>query len=104
MTNRVINIFAFSILTLLWLAFGAALLFNRELLDTVWQSFRSWPLVIQIVVGLLVLPVTLGLWIWQTSWPLWLRLILVLGLAGVTIYLFFPKKTHSQPESSSPKT
>jgi hypothetical protein len=103
MTNRVINIFAFSVLTLLWLAFGAALLFNRELLDTVWQSFRSWPLIIQIVVGLLVLPVTLGLWIWQTSWPLWLRLILVVGLGWVTIFLFFPRNPRSQAEASSKK-
>ena len=104
MTNRVVNIFAFSVLTLLWLAFGAALLFNRELLDAVWQSFRSWPLVIQIVVGLLVLPVALGLWIWQTSWPIWLRLILVVGLGLITIYVFSPWKTRSQPEVSSPKS
>lgn len=101
MTNRVINIFAFAVLTLLWLAFFAALLFNRELLDTMWQSFRSWPLVIQIVVGLVVLPVTLALWIWQTSWPLWLRLILVVGLGLVTIYIFFPRMTRSQEEASS---
>ena len=104
MTNRVINIFAFSVLTLLWIAFGAALLFNRELLDAVWQSVRSWPLVIQIVVGLLVLPVALGLWIWQTSWPIWLRLILVVGLGLITIYMFFPRKTRSQVEVSSPKS
>jgi len=100
----VITIFAFTILTLLWIAFGAALLFNRELLDTVWQSFRSWPLVIQIVVGLLVLPVALGLWIWQISWPIWLRLILVVGLGWVSIYLFWPRKTRSQAEASSLKS
>jgi len=104
MTNRVITIFAFTVLTLLWIAFAAALLFNREMLDSVWQSFRSWPLVIQIVVGLLILPVALGLWIWETSWPIWLRLILVVGLGWVTIYLFWPRKTRSQPEVSSPKS
>jgi len=104
MTNRVINIFAFTVLTLLWIAFAAALLFNRGLLDTVWQSFRSWPLVIQIVVGLLVLPVALGLWIWETTLALWLRLILVVGLGMVTIYVFFPWKTRSQPEVSSEKS
>ncbi len=103
MTNRIINIFAFAVLTLLWLAFGAVLLLNRDLLDTVWQSFRSWPLVVQIVVGLLVLPVILGLWIWETSWPLLLRLILVLGLAWVTVYTFFPRKTSSQPAGSPAK-
>ena len=70
MSNRVIPILAFSILALLWLAFGAALLFNRELLDTAWQTFRAWALVLQILVGLAVLPVMLGLWIWETTWPL----------------------------------
>jgi uncharacterized membrane protein len=104
MTNRAITIFAFTVLTLLWIAFAAALLFNREMLDTVWQSFRSWPLIIQIVVGLLVLPVTLGLWIWQTSWSIWLSLILVIGLGIATIYVFFPWKTRSQPEASSEKS
>jgi hypothetical protein len=100
MRDRIISIFAFAVLTLLWLGFGAALLFNQNLLDTTWQSFRSWPLLIQLVVGLLVLPVVLGLWIWETSWPLLLRLLLVLGLAWVTVYTFFPRKTPGQPQAS----
>ena len=103
MTNRIINIFAFAVLTLLWLAFATALLTNRDLLDTTWQSFRSWPLIIQLVVGLLVLPVTLGLWIWETSWSLWLRLILLAGLAWVTVYTFFPWKTPSRPAAAPVK-
>jgi hypothetical protein len=103
MKNRVINIFAFTILALLWIAFAAALLFNREMLDSAWQTFRSWPLVLQIVVGLLVLPVALGLWIWETTWSVWLRLILVVSLGWITIYLFWPRKTRSQPETSSEK-
>jgi hypothetical protein len=104
MTNRIINIFAFAVLTLLWLAFAAALLFNRDLLDTSWQTFRSWPLIIQLVVGLLVLPVAIGLWIWETSWPLLLRLILVAGLAWMTVYTFFPWKTPSQLAASPAKS
>jgi hypothetical protein len=89
--NQIINISAFAILTLLWLGFGAALLFHRELLDKVWQSFRRLPLVIQIGLSLLLLPVVLGLWIWNAKWPLWLRLVLVIGLAWVTITTFFPQ-------------
>jgi hypothetical protein len=50
------------------------------------------PFIVQALVGLLVLPVALGLWIWETSWPLWLRLLLVIGLGWVTIYTFFPRK------------
>lgn len=103
MRDRIINIIAFSVLTALWLAFTAALLVNPALLDTVWQSFRSWSLILQILVGLLALPVIAGLWIWETSWPLLVRLILVAGLAWVTIYTFFPRKTTGQPEMSPAK-
>jgi hypothetical protein len=49
--------------------------------------------VAQILVGLLLLPLMLGLWIWQAPWPLWIRLILVIGLGFATIYTFFPKQS-----------
>jgi hypothetical protein len=91
--NKIINIAAFAILTLLWLAFGAALIFNRAILDTVWLSFRSLPLLAQVGAGLLVLPVALGLWVWEASWPLWPRLILVIVLGVATIYTFFPRQS-----------
>jgi hypothetical protein len=104
MRDRIINIFAFAVLTLLWLAFAAALLFNRDLLGITWQSFRSWPLIVQLIVGLLVLPVVIGLWIWETSWPFLLRLLLVAGLAWVTVYTFFPWKTSNQPKIAPSKT
>ncbi len=96
MNNRVINYFAFAVLTLLWLGFGAALLIHSQMLQAIWLAFRGWPLVGQVFISLLTLPVVLGLWIWQTSWPIWLRLILVVGLAWATLYTFFPKKTASQ--------
>jgi hypothetical protein len=104
MRDRIINIVAFTVLTALWLVFAAALLFNPDLLDTVWQSFRGWPLLLQVFVGLLALPVVAGLWVWETSWPLLVRLILVAGLAWVTVYTFFPRRTTSQPQISPVKS
>jgi cytochrome bd-type quinol oxidase subunit 2 len=90
-TDFLINIIAFIVLTLLWLGFGAALVVNRELLDQAWRMFRSWNLFVQLFVALLVLPVILGLWIWNTRWPIWMRLLLVAGLAWMTEYTFFPR-------------
>jgi hypothetical protein len=90
--NMIISLGAFAILTLLWLGFALALIFNQTILDTAWQTLRGLPMVVQVLVWLLILPVTAGLWIWETSWPLWLRLLLVIGLGLVTIYTFFPKK------------
>ena len=44
--NILNNVGAFGILTVLWLGFGAALVFNQGLLDSIWQSFRAIPLVV----------------------------------------------------------
>jgi len=88
--NTIISISAFVILTLLWLGFGAAIFFKRELLDNGWKTFRQLPILVQLAVTLLVLPVVVGLWIWHNRWPFWLRLILVAGLGWMTIYTFFP--------------
>jgi hypothetical protein len=91
-TNTIISIGSFAILSLLWLGFAAALVFNQAVLDTIWQSLRGMPMLIQVVIWLLVLPVALGLWIWQMPWPLWIRLLLVIGLGWATLYTFFPKQ------------
>lgn len=96
MNNKRINYFAFAILTLLWAGFFAALVINPASLDSAWQAFTSWNLIIKLVVGLLALPLVAALWVWQNSWPLLLRLLLVAGLAWVTIYTFFPKRAAAQ--------
>ena len=90
--NILINFGSFAILTILWLGFGAALLFNSALLDSIWQLYRGLPMIAQIGLGLLLLPLVAGLWVWETPWPLWIRVILVLGLAWATIYTFLPKQ------------
>lgn len=92
--NTLINYGSFAILGLLWLGFGAALLFNQAILENIWQSFRAFPMIAQLGIGLLLLPLVAGLWIWQTPWPLWLRLILVVGLGIATVYTFFPKQAY----------
>lgn len=91
-----IKILAFASLFLLWLAFGIVLLINPGLLDTIWELFQSWPPAIQQVVGLLLLPLYLGLLIWESSWPVLLRLAAVIGLALVTVFMFFPRKSRNK--------
>lgn len=91
--NTIISVGSFAVLGILWLGFGVALILNQALLDTVWQFFRGLPMLVQILVGLLLLPLIIGLWVWQTPWPLWIRLILVIGLGWATLYTFFPKQS-----------
>jgi hypothetical protein len=100
MNQRTINYTAFAVLALLWLGFGAALLFNPEILSSTWQAFRGWHWLVQALLTLITLPVVLGLWVWQTSWPLWLRLILVVGLAWATLYAFFPARADKQRKAA----
>lgn len=89
--NLLINISAFIVLSVLWLGFGAAIFFKRDALDHGWQRFRRWPILVQLTIVLLALPLVAGLWVWQTRWPFWLRLTLVVGLAWLTLYTFFPQ-------------
>jgi hypothetical protein len=71
--------------TLLWLVFLAFLIFQPERLDALWSWFRDLPVAGQVVGWVLLLPLVLGLLIWQAPWALWVRvsLIVVLALANV---------------------
>ena len=103
MRDRIINITAFTVLSILWLGFIVTLVVSPEMLNNIWLGLRGLPLILQAIIWLLTLPVMLGLWIWQTSWPVALRLILVLGLSWATVYTFFPKKVAAQSAVASVK-
>ena len=75
----------------LWALFAFALVASQGSLDAIWEWLQSQHIVIQVLVLIFFLPVTAGLWVWQTGWPLILRLILDAGLAIVTLVVFFPR-------------
>jgi hypothetical protein len=85
----------FLVFALLWFAFAAALIASQGSLDQAWAAIRELPLVIQVVVWILFLPVVAGLWVWETTWPLIVRLVLVVGLAGWNLFMFLPKALQS---------
>ena len=82
---------AFIVFGVLWLAFGAALIWSQGSLDSAWQWFRDLPLIAQGLAALLLLPAVAGLWVWETTWPVVLRLIVVAGLAGWSLMIFVPR-------------
>ena len=88
--DTVINIIAFPGLVIAWLVFGLVAMRTPEGLAGLWPRFRRWPLVVQLLAWVLLLPVVLAIWIAHEAWPLILRLPLVLGLAWVSLYLMFP--------------
>jgi hypothetical protein len=81
----------FAIFAIIWIAFGAALVWSQGSLDQAWRAIRDLPLIAQAVVWVLFLPVVGGLWIWESTWPLVVRLVLVLGIAGWNLLIFLPK-------------
>jgi hypothetical protein len=85
----------FAIFAVLWIAFGAALILSQGSIDEAWRTIQGLPLIVQILVWILFLPVMAGLWIWETTWPLVLRLTLVIGVAGWNLLIFLPKAFQS---------
>jgi hypothetical protein len=81
----------FVIFAAIWIAFAAGLIWSQGSLDQAWTAVRGLPLLVQIVVWVLFLPVMVGLWVWETSWPLVVRLVLVLGVAAWNLLVFLPK-------------
>jgi hypothetical protein len=81
----------FVVFALIWIAFGACLIWSQGSVDQAWQTIRGLPLIIQAIVWLLFLPVMIGLWVWETTWPLVVRLILVIGIAGWNLLVFLPR-------------
>jgi hypothetical protein len=93
--NDFVNVTAFTVLAVLWLAFAVALLASRSSLDATWGGVRALPLPIKGCVWLLTLPVMVGLGVWEgawrtRSWPVIVRLLVVAGLAVATLNAFFP--------------
>jgi hypothetical protein len=87
----------FGIFAIIWIAFGASLIFSQGSVDQAWQAIRGLPLIVQIVVWVLFLPVMIGLWVWETTWPLVVRLVLVVGVAGWNLLMFLPKALQAKP-------
>jgi hypothetical protein len=81
--SRVLSTYAIVIFALLWVGFAVALAVNREWLDLLWNWVRALPVVAQIIVWVLFLPITVGLWVWESSWSV---LGNVLALAGIVVW------------------
>jgi ABC-type amino acid transport system permease subunit len=87
----------FGIFAIIWIAFAAGLVVSQGSVDQAWQTIRELPLIVQIVVWVLFLPVMVGLWVWETSWPLIVRLVLVAGVAGWNLFMFLPRALQARP-------
>jgi hypothetical protein len=81
----------FVVFAVLWVAFGAAIIWSHGSLDGAWHWIGGLPLLLQGVVWLLFLPAVIALWIWETTWPLVVRLVLIAGIAGWNLLILLPR-------------
>jgi hypothetical protein len=81
----VLSTYAIVIFAMLWVGFAIALAVNQEWLDLLWHWVRALPLVAEIIVWLLFLPIMAALWIWESSWSALLRLLAFAGIVGWTL-------------------
>jgi ABC-type amino acid transport system permease subunit len=87
----------FAIFAVIWVAFAVGLIWSQGSIDQAWQTIRALPLLVQLVVWVLFLPVMIGLWVWETTWPLILRLVLVVGVAGWNLIILLPNALQAKP-------
>jgi hypothetical protein len=83
--SRALSTYAIVIFAMLWVGFAIALVVNREWLDLLWNWVRALPLVAEIVVWVALLPIMVGLWIWESSWSAFVRLLASAGIVGWTL-------------------
>jgi hypothetical protein len=87
----------FVVFAILWIAFAAGLIWSQGSLDQAWAAVRALPLIVQIAVWVLLLPVMVALWVGETTWPLVLRLIVVAGIASWNLLIFLPRALQAKP-------
>ena len=92
MPEAVFNVIMLLLAALLWAAFGVLLLWRQDYLVELWNSFRGQNLLLQGIEFIVLLPWVCALWLWNTGWLLWVRILLVLSLAWVNLYMFWPWK------------
>ena len=82
---RILSTYAIAIFSVLWVGFAIALVVNPEWLDLLWNWVRALPLVPEIILWVVFLPIMVGLWIWESSWPALVRLLASAGIVVWTV-------------------
>lgn len=85
LATQILNWYAIVIFAVLWVGFAVALAVNREWLDLIWNWVGALPIVAEVIVWLVFLPIMTLIWIWESSWPALVRLLGYAGIVGWTL-------------------
>jgi len=83
-----LTLWAVAVFALFWVGFAVVLAWDQSKLADVWVWVRERPFGVELVLWSLFLPVTVGLWIWQSTWPSVARLLALGGLVAWTVVAF----------------
>ncbi|MDR9450915.1 MAG: hypothetical protein RI637_06845 [Acidimicrobiia bacterium] len=64
----ILTLYANVTFLVLWVGLAVALIVDQEWLDRLWLWLQDLPRVLEILVWVVFLPITVTLWIWQSSW------------------------------------
>lgn len=82
---RALSLYANVVFLVLWVGFVTALVVNQDWLADVWDWAQALPPIPGIIVWVLLLPIMVGLWIWQSHWPDPARIVGLIALASWTL-------------------
>ena len=81
--SRILSTYAIVIFAILWIGFVIALIANPEWLNLIWNWVQALPIVAEVIIWVLFLPIMVGLWIWESSWS---TFITILAFAGIIVW------------------
>jgi hypothetical protein len=76
---------AFAMFVIVWVGFAIALSGNAGFVDSGWQWLRDLPAPVQVVVWIVILPIAVGMWAWESTWPVLVRYLLTSGMIAWTL-------------------
>ena len=80
---RLMSTYANAVFALLWIGFFIALIVNREWLTMLWNWVGALPAVPRIFIWVVLTPVMVLLWVWESSWSTFGHFV---GYAGVVAW------------------
>jgi hypothetical protein len=83
--DRAFAIGAFAMFIVVWVGFVLALRGDHGFVDSAWQWLRGLPVPVQVVVWVIVLPIAVSLWIWESTWPPLVGFLLAGGMVAWTL-------------------
>ena len=76
---------AFAMFVIVWVGYAIALLGDRGFIDQSWEWLRSLPPPVQVIVWVVILPIAVGMWIFQSEWPTLAGVLLGMGMIAWTL-------------------